>query len=113
MDLARFQRDEALGAVGNDDEVDAVEIGQPGLEVIRIPLHPDDRAALPFLEAEWTGPDRPRVRRVVAVVGAGVDVLRHHWRARRLEGVDEAGIRCLQPEHHTGPLSRPAAPYSP
>src|ERR1700686_4764911 len=98
MDLARFERDKALSAIGNDDEVDAVEIGPAGLEVIRVTLHPDDRAALPFLEAERTSPDRPRVRRVVAVIGAGCDVLRLHRRARRLERIDEAGIWCLQVE---------------
>jgi hypothetical protein len=74
VDLAVLVGDGAGGGVGDELEVDLVEIGPVLHPVFVVADEVDVGAALPLLELERAGADRRRVHLVRGVVGALVDV---------------------------------------
>ena len=78
VDLAGLEGDGAGRGVGDELEVDLVEVGPVLDVVVLVADEVDEGPFAPLLELHRPGADRRVVRRVRAVVGALVDVLRDH-----------------------------------
>ena len=71
--LARLDGNRALRGIRDDREVQFVDVGLVGQEVVFVPHQMHVHAALEFLELERTGSDR--IRSVLRVVGTLIVVL--------------------------------------
>ena len=93
-----LKRQRPRGAIRDDAVDDLVEIGLILAVVAVVPHQMDMRAAHPFLQLEGTGADRLVVHRVLAEVGAFVDVLGHDRGGGAIEATEEGRERLFQLE---------------
>ncbi|MEY9127312.1 hypothetical protein ABIA09_006874 [Bradyrhizobium yuanmingense] len=96
---AVLQRQRARCRIRDDAVDDLIQV-RLVLQIVSFMAHQMDmRAAHPFLQLEWAGADRLVVQRVLAVVGAFIDVLWHDRRRGAVKAAEERRKGLLQLEH--------------
>ena len=78
IDLAALEREESRRRIGRNLKHQAVEVRQPRLEVVRVPLERDERSGLPFSEFERPASNRLPIGGVRPRIRALVDMLRQN-----------------------------------